>query len=369
MDTFINFACWLALVREGNISMLSVMKLDRISLAALRILATSGLVLFAGYHTPAQERSQDAALSCSTTGTTFVELYPVRQLIDDLQFLTHLNRIKIDAPIQTDKGGGYLGVYLGDVNEVRAKQLQLAEARGAIVGKVVEGSPAARAGLQENDVILSFDDQKVLNRAQFFLLLIDSAPGKNLTLGISRNGETQNISVEIGYRRATALADQRRQANQTEKPLASAVDRAKEDRIKDAGLSKDAQPLRKGADEKSAPLFQYLEPVTGTQQMANAGRFYLGVTTSELNEQLAQYFNVARGGVLVTEVTAGGLAEGAGIKAGDCIIRINDDAVTSTVGLNALIESLFKDPILNNKTGVAFTVSIVREGKEQAIKI
>jgi S1-C subfamily serine protease len=349
------------------------MKLDRITLAAFRILATSGLALLAGYHTPAQELSgnQDAALSCSTTGTTFVELYPGGQLIDDLQFLTHLNRIniKIDAPIQSDKGGGYLGVYLGDVNEERAKQLQLTEARGAIVGKVVDGSPAARAGLQENDVILSFDDQKVLNRAQFFLLLIDSAPGKNLTLGISRNGETQNISVEIGYRRATALADQRRQANQTEKPLASAVDRAKEDRIKDAGLSKDAQPLRKGADEKSAPLFQYLEPVIGTQQMANAGRFYLGVTTSELNEQLAQYFNVARGGVLVTEVTAGGLAEGAGIKAGDCIIRINDDAVTSTVGLNALIETLFKDSILNNKTGVAFTVSIVREGKEQAIKI
>ncbi len=341
------------------------MKLDRISLAALRILVASGMLLFAGYHTTAQDRSGKEAASRNRSPVDAA--YHYGQLIDDLQLL---RQIKSDTPIQADRGSsGYLGVYLGDVNEERAKQLQLAEVRGAIVGKVVEGSPAARAGLQENDVILSFDDQKVLNRAQFFLLLIDSAPGKNLTLGISRNGETQNISVEIGYRRASALVEQRRQAYQTGTSLAPAGEREKDERSKDAGLSKDVPPPQKGSDEKSASLLQYIEPVKGIQQMANASRFYLGVTTSELNEQLAQYFNVAGGGVLVTEVTAGGMAEGTGFKAGDCIIRINDDAVTSTMDLNALIENLFKDPILNNKTGFAFTISIIREGKEQAINM
>jgi hypothetical protein len=245
---------------------------------------------------------------------------------------------RISSPIQIERGGGgYLGVYLGDINEERAKQLQLTEVRGAIVGYVDEGSPAARAGLQENDVILAFNDQKVLNRAQFYLLLIESTPGSKVTLGISRRGEAQNITVELDHRRA-----------------------------------KDVLPLL-------TPSLQLPEQVKGLQQMANASRFYLGINTSPLNEQLARYFKVARGGVLVTEVTAGGLAERAGIKAGDCIVTINDDPVTSTVDLNTLIERLFGDQALNNqalnnqvlnkKTGIEFSLSIVREGNEQTINM
>src|SRR5262245_48594455 len=42
-------------------------------------------------------------------------------------------------------GMAYLGVYLGDINEDRAKQLNLAEVRGVVVGKVEAGSPAAVA--------------------------------------------------------------------------------------------------------------------------------------------------------------------------------------------------------------------------------
>src|SRR5262245_58177942 len=115
---------------------------------------------------------------------------------DNSLIFSGINRV---SPFQIERGGGnYVGVFLGDINEERAKQLQLAEVRGAIVGQIDEGSPAARAGLQENDVILAFNGQKVLNRAQFFLLLIESTPGSKVTLGISRNGEAKNISVDLG---------------------------------------------------------------------------------------------------------------------------------------------------------------------------
>jgi PDZ domain-containing protein/rhodanese-like protein len=291
---------------------------------------------------------------------------------DNSQIFSGINRVSL---FQIERGGGnYVGVYLGDINEERAKQLQLAEVRGAIVGQIDEGSPAARAGLQENDVILAFNGQKVLNRAQFFLLLIESTPASKVTLGISRNGEEKNISVDLGYRRASALVEQLRQTTESGTLPAAAADRDKAERARVVELKKDALPLLNSADEKGTPSPQLFNQAKGLQQMANASRFYLGVNTAPLNEQLAGYFNVARGGVLVTEVTAGGLAELAGIKAGDCITSVNDDPVTSTFDLNTLIERLFNDQALNNqalnnKTGMEFSLSIVREGKEQIINM
>jgi phage shock protein E len=296
---------------------------------------------------------------------------------DNSQVSSGINRVSFT---QIERGGGnYVGVYLGDINEERAKRLQLAEVRGAIVGQIDEGSPAARAGLQENDVILAFNGQKVLNRAQFFLLLIESTPGSKITLGISRNGEAKDISVDLGYRRASSLVDQLRQTSESGTLPAAAADRDKEERARTVEQKKDALPLLNSADEKGTPSPQLLNQIKGSQQMANASRFYLGVNTAPLNEQLARYFNVARGGVLVTEVTAGGLAELAGIKAGDCIISVKDDPITSTFDLNTLIERLFNDQALNsqvlnnqalnNKTSVEFSLSIVRESKEQIINM
>src|SRR2546421_1300989 len=53
--------------------------------------------------------------------------------------------------------GSYLGVFLEEVTPDRMKELGLSEERGAIIMKVVEGSPAAKAGLKENDVVVSFN--------------------------------------------------------------------------------------------------------------------------------------------------------------------------------------------------------------------
>jgi phage shock protein E len=310
---------------------------------------------------------------------TFIALYNYEyRNVYELGPLIPIKSAKLEfesSDFQIERGGaGYVGVYLGDVNEERAKQLQLAEVRGAVVGQVDEGSPAARAGLRENDVILAFNDQKVLNRAQFFHLLIESAPGSKVTLGISRNGKAQNISVEVGHRRTSALVDQLRQPIVLGPILPSPAASDKEERPKDIELKKEPLPLLNSADEKGTPSLPRLNQVNGLQQMANASRFYLGVNTAPLNEQLARYFNVARGGVLVTEVTAGGLAERAGIKAGDCIVTVNGDPVTSTFDLNTLIERVFNDQALNNqalnnKTGIEFSLSIVRESDEQTINM
>lgn len=263
-----------------------------------------------------------------------------------------------------EKGdGAYLGVYLGDVDEERAKTLQLTEARGAIVGTVDEGSPAARAGLQANDVILSFNDKKVLNRAQFFIMLIEAGPGSRITLGIARQGQTQTIAVELGSRRLTAPVEPRPVSGEPGR-LTAALEKAdKPEEYQVSAPGKDAlESLR--TQKNLAPVSDRVRGL----KMGSAGRFYLGINTAALSEQLARYFQVIGGGVLVTEITTGSLAERAGVKAGDCIIKVNDDSVSSVSDFNALVERLIRDRAAN-KAALECSLAIVREGKEQKINL
>jgi type II secretory pathway component PulC len=283
-----------------------------------------------------------------------------------------------DAPLQIERGdGAYLGVFLADINEERAKKLQLAEIRGAVVGKIDEGSPAASAGLKEDDVILAFNNKKVLNRAQFFIMLIEAGPGSKITLGINRKGEAQTITAELGSRRIAALVEQRQQLSKSGSVNTATVP-GREEKQETLAPRKDASASQsaRNEDEKNAPspLIPLLnDHVKSMQQMASASRFYLGINTTALNEQLAKYFNVSRGGVLVTEITTGSLAERAGVKAGDCIIKVNDDSVSSVSDFNILVERLFRDQASNNaneiKTGIEFSLTLVREGAEQKINM
>jgi serine protease Do len=79
-----------------------------------------------------------------------------------------------------------------------------------------------------------------------------------------------------------------------------------------------------------------------------------------LTEQLAKFFNVARGGVLITEVRAGEPGERAGLKAGDCIVSIGGEAVTSAADLNRLV---------NQKSPGDLELVIVRDRNEQTVRI
>ena len=67
----------------------------------------------------------------------------------------------LQAPAPLSVSGSYLGVFLEEVTPERKKDLGLSEERGAIVMKVISGSPAEKAGLKENDVIASFNGRQV----------------------------------------------------------------------------------------------------------------------------------------------------------------------------------------------------------------
>ena len=97
--------------------------------------------------------------------------------------------------------GAFLGVYLADVNEARARELRLPEGRGALVGKVLENSPAAKAGVRENDVILSFDNQPIQVANNIYLLLNETLPDSRVLLKIVREGvERDGCADHDAYR-------------------------------------------------------------------------------------------------------------------------------------------------------------------------
>jgi S1-C subfamily serine protease len=276
--------------------------------------------------------------------------------------------------VQSGGGGGYLGVYLGDVNEDRAKELSLKEIRGAVVGRIEDDSPAAKVGLRESDVILAFNQQRIRNRAHFHRLLKESPPGSKAVLEISRGGVTQNLEVVLGQSRL-ALTDERQKLfGEANALLATAEERRKQaeellqkgDEKGARSLLEEEKELRKLSEENRAFIETLLregkiqEPSRRQGYGVAANRYQLGLSVAPLSEQLTRFFNVARGGVLITEVRAGEPGERAGLKAGDCLVSINGEGVSSAADLDRLV---------NQKSPGELELIIVRDRNGQTVKL
>jgi serine protease DegQ len=94
----------------------------------------------------------------------------------------------------------YLGIQPDQVTREVAAQLGLDQARGVVVLSVVEGGPAARAGLQPGDVILGMDDAEIATVEDLFAELRQRRPGSQARLTISRDGRQQEVTVTLAER-------------------------------------------------------------------------------------------------------------------------------------------------------------------------
>jgi serine protease Do len=92
---------------------------------------------------------------------------------------------------------GWLGVGIQDVTPDIAKSFGIAEDKGVLVGEVTPNSPAARAGIKPQDVILSFGDRQVKDRHDLTRAVADTKAGTSKDLKILRDGRQQTISVKI----------------------------------------------------------------------------------------------------------------------------------------------------------------------------
>ncbi|MEW6001930.1 MAG: DegQ family serine endoprotease [Nitrospirota bacterium] len=93
---------------------------------------------------------------------------------------------------------GWLGVSVQSITPELAKQFNLKEDRGALVGDVTEGSPAEKAGVQRGDVIIEYENRKIDEPYQLRNMVANTAPGEKVELKIIRENRTETKTVTIG---------------------------------------------------------------------------------------------------------------------------------------------------------------------------
>ncbi|MFM8705583.1 MAG: Do family serine endopeptidase [Planctomycetia bacterium] len=92
---------------------------------------------------------------------------------------------------------GYLGVSIGPLDNEMARKLGVNSRKGVLVTEVMEGTPAAEAGVQELDVITAFDDQAVDGPRSLQEVVEKSAIGKPHKLTVLRDGKTMSLSISV----------------------------------------------------------------------------------------------------------------------------------------------------------------------------
>src|SRR5438128_891277 len=97
-----------------------------------------------------------------------------------------------------DDGSSWLGVETHEVTADKAKELKLSAERGAVLGKIVPDSPAAKAGLKENDVVTETNGQRIEGAAQFRRMIHEIPAGRTAQLTLWRDGKSQTLSVTLG---------------------------------------------------------------------------------------------------------------------------------------------------------------------------
>ena len=204
-------------------------------------------------------------------------------------------------------GGVYLGVSTEDVSKENMSRYGMRDVRGVGVTEVMKDSPAEKAGLRKDDVILRFDGESVTSVRKLTRLVSESSADQTVRLTISRGGAEQEVTATLSRRDFNGLL-----------------------------RGKINDEVWKGV-EKDWPKIELGRLGDGNFVFALVNR-RIGVSTQTLSRQLAEYFGVRDGGVLVTSVTENSPAAKAGLKAGDVITAIDGEKVTSpgdlTRGLN-----------------------------------
>ena len=95
---------------------------------------------------------------------------------------------------------GWLGVQMSDVSLDQAKALGLYPVKGVVVSSVLPGQPAARGGLQKQDVILSVNENYVESPRDVARMVGGLEAGRVVHLTILRNGKTLQLSFPLGIR-------------------------------------------------------------------------------------------------------------------------------------------------------------------------
>ena len=192
---------------------------------------------------------------------------------------------------------GYLGVSLQAVDDDIAGSLGLPKNRGEIVRVVQPGDPAAKAGIQQGDVIISVNGQEV-NPDQTVSYLVANVPvGSRVPVVVIRNGKQITIPVTITQR-------------PTEEELAKQLNQANPG----------------GTDQ-------------GNSQATQGSS--LGLSLQPVTPQIARALNLPAGtaGVVITAIDPSSDAADKGLQRGDVIVAVQGQRVTTPAQVAAAVDA------------------------------
>jgi serine protease Do len=178
---------------------------------------------------------------------------------------------------------GWLGVGIQGLTEDLSESFGFHGTEGALVTSVSKDSPAAKAGLQEEDIIIRFNGEPVRNVGDLRNRVAAVEPGSEASLSIFRQGKTQELQVKIGELQT---------------------------------------------DASSTP-----EALSGTG--------HIGLAVQEMTPQIARQLGLPGDteGVVVTGVQPASAADHAGLSEGDVIVQVNGQAVTNTAEFASAVGS------------------------------
>jgi len=252
------------------------------------------------------------------------------------------------VPVLIDKGSytqPWLGISGTTLTSELAQAMNLnADQHGALVVEVTAGGPAEKAGLKASsstatvngqqvpvggDVIISLDGQAITSFDALVTYLSRSAPGKQVSLTVLRDGKQQTVNVTLGER-----------------------------------------PAQQAAVTSATPAPGQQMP-RQRQQQPQSGTAWLGVRTLTVTADVAQAMNVPSDtkGALIVDVVAGSPAEKAGLRAstkdatiGGQAVKVGGDIITSWNGKPIGSAQELSAAALAAKVGDKVTLTVLRDG-------
>ena len=216
----------------------------------------------------------------------------------------------------------FLGILMQELDSEVLEGLDTKVKRGVLVTDVIEGSPADKAGIEEGDIIVEINGRKVDSPDELQELVAKLGVGDEIEVELARGSESKTLDVTLGD-----WADQ---------PAMAWV----------------------GPDD----IRVHVPNWDGMRNYVSAFMpRRLGVRVSEVNEDLGSYFGVSEGeGVLVLSVEDESTAEGLGVKAGDVIVKVEDEDVDSARDIRESLSEV--------EGGDEVNVTVVRKKKKIDLK-
>jgi serine protease Do len=228
-------------------------------------------------------------------------------------------------------GTAYLGVMVDGVPQETATALHLKNG-GAYIADVDQDGPASHAGLQSGDVVVAYNGKPVSGPHEFASLIQDSSPGSTVMMTVIRNGQSKGLKVKLG--------DWRQMAGTPRAPLSP------------VGTMPFAEPPAPPMPPRAYPEID----IYGSTPISARN----GIVVESLSPQLGEFFGVSQNkGVLVRTVEKGSPGAAAGLRAGDVIVKVDNETVHDTADWRRALKA----------HGGKVTLVIMRDKHEQTVQM